>query len=345
MNLKTVSLTVASILLALIGGIAVAGHWAIPYVNHAHKGDGILVFDAEIGMAPRPSGYTQRVDGPTANRPALVNDVYTDDRGARVDGPGQRSPAKLDILAIGCSFTWGHAVANPDTFVARLRRELGVPTSNFAMAGMGTVQSLQMLRRNRDLKPKLVIYGLIDAHPDRNIFGCAPSYYPFCFDVSWVGWDEAGKPRIERPISNGVRRFAREVNRDYMNPVSWLEHGIDVIWGRMILAWHVQHIVTDPKKKEEAHAFLMREMERTVAEVGAELLVVYIPFNFQPPADAVRRAVGKTRFLDVTDALRRHRDAGGPPLYIPDDNHPNALANGIIADEIARYIRREGLLK
>ncbi len=54
-------------------------------------------------------------------------------------------------------------------------------------------------------------------------------------------------------------------------------------------------------------------------------------------------AIGKTRLLDLTPAFERHR-AAGEQLYVVDDGHPNAAAHAIIADEVERYIRREGLL-
>jgi len=343
MDLRNVSLAAGTTLLALLSGIWVTAYLTVPNPQLATEGGGFVVFDPEIGMVPRPSAHTKRIDGPTDHRPSLIYDIYTDDRGARVDGPGQRSLGRIDLMTIGCSFTWGHPIDNADTYAARLRRALGVSVSNFAMSAYGTVQSLQMLRRNRDLAPKLVIYGFITAHLDRNVIACAPSYHPFCLDISHVAWDEAGHPRIEPPFSNGVRRFQQHLDGDYMNPVIWLTHGVDVIFGRLEQAWYYDRI-PDNEKREEAMAFLLRDLERTVADMGSELLVVYIPLNFAPPPPELARVIGKTRLLDLTPSFERHRAAGGPPLYVVDDGHPNPAAHAIIADEIARYIKRERLL-
>lgn len=340
MDLRNVSLAAGTTLLALLAGLWVAAYLTVPNPKLVTEGGGFVVFDPEIGMVPRPNGHTRRIDGPTDNRPSLIYDIYTDDRGARVDGPGQRSPGRVEIVTIGCSFTWGHPIDNADTYPARLRRELGVSVSNFAMSAYGTTQSLQMLRRNRDLAPKLVIYGFITAHLDRNVIACAPSYHPFCLDVSHVDWNETGQPRIEPPLSNGVRRFQRHLDHDYANPVDWLVHGVDVVFGRMEQAWYHNRIPGDTKR-EEAMAFLLRNVERTVADMGSELLVVYIPMNFAPPPPELARVIGKTRLLDLTQSFVRHQASGGPPLYVVDDGHPNPAAHAIIADEIVRYIRRE----
>jgi hypothetical protein len=343
MDLRNASLAAGTTLLAALAGIWVAAYLTVPNPQLVTEGGGFVVFDPEIGMVPPPNAHTRRVDGPTDNRPPLVYDIYTDDRGARVDGPGQRSPAHIDLMTIGCSFTWGHPLNNADTYAARLRRELGVSVSNFAMSAYGTTQSLQMLQRNRDLAPKLVIYGFITAHLDRNVLACAPTYHPFCLDVSHVAWGETGRPRIEPPFSNGVRRFQQHLDRDYMNPAIWLTHGVDVIFGRLEQAWYYDRI-PDNAKREEALAFLLRDMERTVTDMGSELLVVYIPFNFEPAPPELARVIGKTRLLDLAPSFERHRKAGGAPLYVVDDFHPNPAAHALIGDEIARYIRREHLL-
>ena len=346
MDAKSALLMLASTVLSLVAGIAVVGYWTVPNPQLYVEGDGYFIaFDPEIGVVPRPSGYTRRTDGPTPNRGPLINEIYTDERGARVDGRDrQRGPARADIVTLGCSFTWGHAIANQDTYAARLGREFGVANSNFAMASFGTTHALQLLKRNRDLKPRLVIYGFIFAHLDRNVDGCAPAYHPFCLDVSHVSWNDAGQPYIAPPFSNGVRRVQRQVTRDYFDPVTWVVHGADVIMGRIVNAWYEQKI-PDYARREEAFAFLMREMECTVAEMGAELLVVHIPTKFEAAPPELVRNLGKTtRLLDLAEALNRHKDTGGAPIHIVDDGHPNPLGHELIAREIARYIRQERLL-
>ena len=314
---KTFLLVAASTILGPLVGIEVAGYLTVPRIAMTSEGDGLAVFDPELGAAPRSSGHTTRIYPAIKDRKTHVYDIYTNERGARVDGPGERSPAHADIVAIGCSFTWGHAVANTDTYTSRLARELNVVTANFAMAAFGTVQSLQMLKRNRDLAPKLVVYGIIAAHLDRNVAPCAPSYYPFCLDVSHVAWDRRGQPEIAPPLSNGVRRFEQHLTGDFSDPVSWLTHGLDVVFGRSYFGWSLLN-EPDDAKKEEALSFLLRELDRTVSEMGSQLLVVYMPTNYWAAPEALPRVIGQiggkieaARPDRPVSAPQRHKEAGG----------------------------------
>ena len=339
---KTLLLVLVSTAASVLAGIAIAAYLTIPSIPLVSEGDRLLVFDPEIGARANPSSHARRIYPAVRDRQTFAFDIYTDDRGARVDGPGQRSPAQVDVLVVGDSFSWGYALANPETYARHLARELGTGVSNFAMAAYGTTQSLQMLRRNGDLKPKLIVYGIIAHHFERNVMPCLPSYYPFCFDASHVTWNAAGEPYIAPPESNGVRRFQRHLAGDFTNPVTWLTHGVDVIRGRIEYAQATYSTPTDGKK-EEALGYLLREMERSATAIGAKLLVVYLPTNYYSAPEALPRLIGDIRLLDLTQAFQRERDKG-TNLYIVGDGHPNRAAHELISREIAKYVRDNGLL-
>lgn len=339
---KTILLVLVSTAASVLAGIAIAAYLTIPNIPLVSEGDRLLVFDPEIGARANPSSHARRIYPAVRDRQTFAFDIYTDDRGARVDGPGQRSPAQVDVLVVGDSFSWGYALSNPETYARHLSRELETGVSNFAMAAYGTTQSLQLLRRNGDLAPKLIVYGIIAHHIERNVMPCLPSYYPFCFNASHVTWNVAGEPYIAPPQSNGVRRFQRHLSSDYTDPVSWLTHGIDVIRGRIEYAEATYSTPSD-QRKEEALGFLLRNMERSAAEIGARLLVVYLPTNYYSAPEALPRAIGDIRLLDLTKAFQRERDTGAS-LYIVGDGHPNRAAHELIAREIAKYVRDNGLL-
>jgi hypothetical protein len=159
-------------------------------------------------------------------------DICTDNRGARVDGPGQQGAARYAIVTVGDSFTWAYALANQGSYAVRLGRQLGASVANFALASYGTTQSLQILERNLDLRPRLVVYGIIAHHFERIVWSGAPSCYEFCLDVSHVSWDDAGQPCVGLPFSDGVRRLRVHQSGDYLSPLGWRTHGADVIFGR-----------------------------------------------------------------------------------------------------------------
>lgn len=342
---KTVLLVLASTIASLLLGIEVAAYLTVPGIAMSSEGDALVIFDPEVGAIPNPNAHNRRIYPAIKDRKAFAFDVYTNDRGARVDGPGERSPARVDIVTLGDSFTWGYALQNPETYASTVGRELKASVSNLAMASYGTTQSLQILRRNRDLAPRLIVYGMIAHHFERNVMPCAPSYYPFCLDVSHVTPDDQGKLRIAPPWSNGVRRLQQQLAGNYYyNPVTWLTHGIDVIQGRIEYA-RATFDEADEATKDRAMAFLLREMERTAAEMGTQLLVVYLPTNYWGPPKGLARVIGNIRLLDLTESFARNKEAGGPNPYIVGDGHPSAAGNALIASEIAKYIRREGLLE
>jgi hypothetical protein len=345
--MKSLVLALASTTIALLIGIEVTAYLTVWPPAMSAVGDGTVIYDPEIGLVARPGAHTRHIYPAIADRAAFEFDIYTDNRGARVGGPGQLSAARYDILTVGDSFTWAYALANQDSYAARLGRELDASVANFALASYGTTQSLQILGRTLDLKPRLVVYGIIAHHFERNVWPCAPSYYEFCLDVSHVSWDDAGKPYIAPPFSNGVRRLQVHQSGDYLSPERWLAHGADVIFGRLYYGWS-RYREPDDAKKAEAMQFLLQRMNRAVAASGSQLLVVFLPTNYYGPPAALPGIIDKVgggiRYLDLTGAFERNRQEGGPSPYIVGDGHPGVAGHALIAAEIAKYVRREGLL-
>lgn len=346
-RVKSLVLALASTTVALLIGIEVTAYLTVWPPAMSTVGDGIVIYDPEIGLVSRPRAHTRHIYPAIAERATFEFDIYTDDRGARVDGPGQPSAARYDIITVGDSFTWAYALANQDSYAARLGRELGASIANFALASYGTTQSLQVLERNLDLRPRLVVYGIIAHHFERNVWPCGPSYYEFCLDVSHVSWDDADQPYIALPFSNGVRRMQVHQNGDYGTPLRWLTHGADVIFGRLSYAWSRSR-EPDDARKAEAVQFLLQRMNRMAVAAGSQLLVVFLPTNYYGPPTALPGIIDKVgegiRYLDLASAFERNRREGGPNPYIVGDGHPSGAGHALIAAEIAKYVRKEGLL-
>lgn len=329
-------------------GIWISAYLTVWPAPQTSQGDALVLYDPEIGMVPNRNSHTRRVYPSVPQRPTpLVFDVYTDDRGSRIDGPGARNRSRGGLMVIGGSFSWGYALANSVTYARRLARSFNTSVVNLSGAGFGSVQALQMLERNRDLVPKVVIYGIIAHHYERNVSACAPSDYPFCLDVSHVAWDHVGEPFIAPPASNGVRRIEQHVKRMGFDPMRWLTHGLDVIYGRVTYGISAR-TAPGQAKKDEALAFILRKMERVVAGIGGHLVVVYMPTNYwasQPSLPVIAKKIGgRLHYLDLTERFKRSRAQGGPEVYIKNDGHPTAAAHAIMAEEIEALIRRENLL-
>jgi hypothetical protein len=317
-------------------GLGEVSYWSVPPFPARYVGGPIISYDPEIGFVPTPNSSTTRTDGPT-----LSYHVYTDRRGARVSNPGDQSADKLDVLFIGDSFTWGHGVENENTYAALVAQHLHLASANLAMASYGTTQALQMLRRNLDSRPRTVIYPIVTDHWRRNVSECAPTYYPFCIDCSYVGKASNGLPEIRLPRSNGVRRTELQIEyeRHDLPPVQWLVHGTDVIFGR-ILSKAAQAQASDARLQATAMDFLLSEMTKTVKAVGASLVVVFIPARDEAPGAPAQLAQLSHqlgfRLLDVTQSMRANSSATAT-LYLP-DGHPNKAGHALIAKDIINFL-------
>ena len=67
-----------------------------------------------------------------------------------------QTPPRVDVMALGCSFTWGFGVRNEETYTEQLKQLLGITAVNLGMGGDSSIQCLQRLRRNLELQPKVV---------------------------------------------------------------------------------------------------------------------------------------------------------------------------------------------
>jgi len=182
----------------LLAGYAYARARAFRDLDLVLEGDFPIEADPEIGFVPARNAASLR----RHPRAGLAYHVFTSDRRARVSRRGERTAPEVSLLTVGDSFSWGHGVENEDTYTARLARRWGVPAANLAFSAYGTVQSLQMLQRSLDLRPRVVVYGFIADHMKRNISPCAPAYGPLCLPFSYVGIDErTALPTKEQGIS------------------------------------------------------------------------------------------------------------------------------------------------
>jgi lysophospholipase L1-like esterase len=91
--------------------------------------------------------------------------------GSRQTGSASAA-AKETLFFIGCSFTFGWAVADEDTFAARLQKQFPeVQVKNYGVPGYSTYQSLlrleQLLASGRP--PQRVLYGYLEGHEFRNV--------------------------------------------------------------------------------------------------------------------------------------------------------------------------------
>jgi hypothetical protein len=311
------------------------------------EGDWLIEHDELIGFTASKNASSFRSHMKTG----LNYHLFTDSRGARVNLVGQRTLDKVSIMTIGCSFSWGHGIENEQTFTEILGRKLAVPVVNLALGSYGTVQPLQLLQRNSDLKPDVIIYGFITDHLHRNLSPCAPSYAPFCIPTSYIAFDRQGNPYIHRPPVE----YFQEVGKNFYSQVISESFGFDsIIWGaRAILSKVNQRFMMrykdDFSARQKSIKYLIGRMEEEAKLINATLIVVHIPYLQRdgtngPPLELLDALTDDIVFIDLSPPIERYYSASKPPsLSFAGDGHPNHLAHGLIAHEIHGVLKKEGL--
>lgn len=336
-----------------LGIFYLRARWApFPRSDARVEGDFMFEPDDEIGFVAVRNGKSVR----RHLKSGLRYHIFTDDRGARVDAPALHSPSRVDLLTIGCSFSWGHGVENEETFTEGLRRRTGLTVANFALAGYGTVHSLLRLRRQRDLRPRVIVYAFIDDHLVRNLSPCAPSYTPFCAPVARVALDASGAPAIRPPQRE---LFSMEQNRRFYEEITMTDGFSfrDVLWRARIDLLRIRQtrsiaFANDEATQATALGWLLGQLAEEARRGGASLLVVYLPAlnrgEAGPPPKAFLDAVRAqgTTVLDLTPRVRRHYAApDSPSLILAGDGHPNPIAHALIAEEVERELRARKILE
>ena len=351
---KRVAFRVLLVLVAVGGSASLAlGYFYLraradpfPRFDIRIEGDWPIERDDEIGFVAAKKART--IQRQPISR--LLYHVFTDRRGARVNGPDETTPPHVDVLTIGCSFSWGYTLENENTYTEGLRRRLGVPVANMSMGSYGTVHSLLLLRRHLDLRPRVIVYGFMQDHLRRNLSPCAPSYAPFCAPVAHVGFDK-GIPSIRRPKWD---HFSAEQNRKFYEEITMTDRFTfrDVLWRarvdlfRISAARDIQY-PQDPGVQSASLAWLVHMLAEEARGAGASLIILHIPelspgeARSAPPALVTAARAEGTLLVDLASRVdTHHRTQPDASLVMsPTNLHPSATAHALIADELETVIR------
>lgn len=311
-------------------------------IQWVEKERDVFMPDPELGWSTKPNAHG------TIQHPAPF-EVFTDSRGARVPLPGDQTPATVDVMEIGCSQTFGHAVTGADTYAAQLGTKIDGSVGNFGVSGYSTLQSLLRLRKNANLRPRYVIYGLYQEHLERNVERCVVADGPICWQRPVV--TSVAPTDILLPDEDAAdafwqfRQYVRETTsksdkyRNFFTDLKWTWRAL-----RKSIAEHYSRTTAAATLdfRYRAMRFLIDEMRRTTQQMGAQLIVVYIPQSYFlpepiPAAPAELKHILSSpdiAFIDMQPIFERMRQEG-IELAVPIDHHLSPKAHKAIARQIA----------
>jgi lysophospholipase L1-like esterase len=246
-----------------------------------------------------------------------------------LNADGFRGPdpvkGKKTILFLGDSFTFGWGLDDHDVFPAVIRAELsqdykGYQVINGGVPGYNTIQEYQLLKRHWDKwQPKLVLlsYVINDAEPQMSV--PAPPRVKMRHHSSWL-WVKTCR-QVERVFSDEKGWLAPKL---YENDPNFLTAFADkgVKW----------------KESKEA----LRLISELCREKKVPFALVMLPnfaspfgpgYQYQPIHDAVQQWAREFH-IEHFDQLDHFKATDNKELMIPNDGHPNKVANQRIAREI-----------
>jgi hypothetical protein len=246
------------------------------------------------------------------------------------------------VIATGCSFTFGHALNDQDSWPWQLQERLpGYRVMNTADLGYGTDQALLAAERQVNLSrghAAAVILGFGDFQIERNRApqGWLLFLYPFSKPLFAIGPD-------------GVAVYQRQV-RIWSPPV--LSDSVLFAHAMNIAANRVYRIVSHEGARKLTAALIRTFAERFQA-AGVRLAVVMLPYaGDQDPEPRADRGflIENLRAAHIPTLTPEFpRLANGQFdvqrfMVTPLDKHPNREYNRILVNQLAPFLRSSGIV-
>ncbi len=231
------------------------------------------------------------------------------------------------MIFVGCSFTQGWAINDDETFPWKIQQKLpSFEVMNYGAGGYGTYQSLLLLERMLPAmaEPKIIIYGFIDHHEDRNVatgqwlellagFSRRAHVY-----VPSVGMDKTGNLRRQKPGKYPELPF-----REDLATAALAEKAMVKI-----------RTLGREKQKRKLTQQLMLEMKRLSARYGAQFAVALFDYDAEARASYMN-FFGNNGIGAIDCFVPRRND-----LIVSGEGHPNGRMNSLWAECIADYLRQ-----
>lgn len=266
------------------------------------------------------AGYSAAVDSVTVT-------IAADGTRSTGPRPAAVNPELPALVFAGGSNTFGYAISDWETFPWKLQQRYAThAVVNLGVPGYGTLQSLQTLEAQLPEidGPKLVFYGLIGHHFNRNVLhanwmrllaepgkGRMPPYITVNADGSvqrhpaqqWQPWPLKERLALVNAAENGVINLSARRRSAQMMP---------------------------------AMQGILREMDAMVRGHDAELVVLLLKIDAKRAGQLELFLTGAgIRVLNCVPADM------GPQYRVVGEGHPNDQLNTLWAGCIGRYLDRE----
>lgn len=350
--------------IASVAVAALAGELALRSVEHppfvrslahkfrseGHDGDGapprypFVHFARSVGYRLTPGRYT-----------LAVNDVETT---VAVSEQGLRESREYAtdvprgvhrVATLGCSFTFGYGVEEPETWPSRLEAELAdTEVLNLGVLGYGQDQSLLLVREDGPwANAEVLVLGFVPRTGVRNVSEVSP--------FAGVAFP---KPHFE--LDGEVLALVGAPETPEFDPAHYDEFGRRLGWlGRAsshsllldgLLAPGAGRLADDEGAIDALTLRILLEMRATVEDRGGRFLVLFLPERGSlcahrdragdaAPLLAALRAID-VQVVDPAPALAAFLDEHDEDgLFAPDGQHPGARYHEIAAHAVAVALR------
>lgn len=286
------------------------------YRSNWTKDDPILV----VGSKPmQVQTASKRMDGDTVTYDVLYS---WDEQGRRIT-PNNLSTANNLVLLLGCSYTFGEALNDKETFAWKLSEQLGTnfQVFNYGFSGYGSHQMLALLKSDRldYLKEKydnVYAFFLTFSGMENRSYGM-----PF--------WDSFGPKYV--------------LEKDKLTRVGQLNTSAELkgIFGKSrflkeLRKIHVRQVYTDDMLDLHA-AIILESKEIFNKKFGGEFITVVYP-NYGSLKERLSKKDMKTIDLDMYfDDFKANKINYIISKY---DAHPNLKATDLIARAMYEYIEK-----
>jgi hypothetical protein len=232
---------------------------------------------------------------------------------------GQPAVGEKTLAVFGCSFTYGTAIAAEETFCSLLQGMFpNWRVENHGVSAYCTTSNLVQLERvTKWNQPQLVTFCWIGQHLQRNVA-----------DISWIQLMSENMLGGATPKEVPTQRFPRAA----LNSDGMLQMRSVRVPRKELLGIDFSDFTVDLYYADQVCFRLFERANAIVTGYGGHFFITTLRGHFSPVLAAQLADVG----IPVVDA-RLH---GAEYTCLPDDGHPNALANRIFAEKIHDYLQR-----